>query len=41
MKKSLIAAGVAVAVASGVALAQVKPEILVKQRQAVMTLQGK
>ncbi len=41
MKKSLVAAGVAVAVASGVALAQVKPEILVKQRQAVMTLQGK
>ena len=41
MKKSLIAAGLAVAVASGVALAQVKPEILVKQRQAVMTLQGK
>jgi cytochrome c556 len=41
MKKSLLAAGVAVAVASGVALAQVKPEILVKQRQAVMTLQGK
>ena len=41
MKKSLIAAGVAVAVASGVALAQVKPEILVKQRQAAMTLQGK
>ena len=41
MKKSVLAAGVAVAVASGVALAQVKPEILVKQRQAVMTLQGK
>ena len=41
MKKSLVAAGVAVAVASGIALAQVKPEILVKQRQAVMTLQGK
>jgi len=41
MKKSLVAAGVAVAVASGVALAQVKPEILVKQRQAAMTLQGK
>src|SRR5216684_7893779 len=41
MKKSLVAAGVAVAVASGVAFAQVKPEILVKQRQAVMTLQGK
>ncbi len=41
MKKSLVAAGLAVAVTGGVALAQVKPEILVKQRQAVMTLQGK
>jgi cytochrome c556 len=41
MKKSLLAAGLAVAMTSGAALAQVKPEILVKQRQAVMTLQGK
>jgi cytochrome c556 len=43
MNKSLLAAGMAVALTSvaGVALAQVKPEILVKQRQAVMTLQGK
>src|SRR5690349_1486391 len=41
MKKSLLAAGLAVAMVSGAALAQVKPEILVKQRQAVMTLQGK
>ena len=41
MKKSLLAAGVVIAVASGAALAQVKPETLVKQRQAVMTLQGK
>jgi cytochrome c556 len=41
MKTSLMAAGVLLAVASGVVLAQVKPEILVKQRQAVMTLQGK
>lgn len=41
MKKILVAAGVILAVASGVALAQVKPEVLVKQRQAAMTLQGK
>lgn len=43
MKKSLVAAGVAIAIGAvaGIALAQVKPEILVKQRQAVMTLQGK
>ena len=41
MKKSLLVAGVALALASGAALAQVKPEVLVKQRQAVMTLQGK
>jgi cytochrome c556 len=39
-----LAAAVAVALGAGMAwsaLAQVKPEILVKQRQAVMTLQGK
>jgi len=43
MKKTLLAAGVAIAVGSiaGIALAQVKPDVLVKQRQAVMTLQGK
>lgn len=41
MKKSLLAAGLAVAVMSGEALAQAKPEVLVKQRQAAMTLQGK
>lgn len=44
MKRRFLAAGVAVVVGAGVmlaALAQVKPEILVKQRQAVMTLQGK
>lgn len=41
MKKSLLAAVLAVAVMSGEALAQAKPEVLVKQRQAVMTLQGK
>jgi len=44
MNKKQFAAGVAVvlgvAVAQG-ALAQAKPEVLVKQRQAVMTLQGK
>lgn len=43
MKKSVIAAGVTIALGAfaGTAMAQVKPEILVKQRQAVMTLQGK
>jgi cytochrome c556 len=43
MKKTLLAAGVAIVVGgvAGTALAQVKPEVLVKQRQAVMTLQGK
>jgi len=41
MKKILLLAGVAMAVAGGAAIAQVKPEVLVKQRQAVMTLQGK
>ena len=41
MKKSLLAAGLAVAVLSGEALAQAKPEVLVKQRQSAMTLMGK
>ena len=41
MKKSLLLAGVALAVASAAVFAQVKPDVLVKQRQAVMTLQGK
>ena len=41
MKTSLLAAGVILAVASGAVIAQVKPDVLVKQRQAVMTLQGK
>lgn len=44
MKKSLIAAAVAIVLGAGVAhtvFAQAKPEILLKQRQAVMTLQGK
>ena len=41
MYKSLLAAGLILAVASGAVIAQVKPEILVKQRQSVMTLQGK
>jgi cytochrome c556 len=44
MKKSLMAAGLAAAVtvlASGAAMAQAKPEILVKQRQSAMTLIGK
>jgi cytochrome c556 len=43
MRKTLLAAGVAIAVGglAATALAQVKPDVLVKQRQAVMTLQGK
>ena len=43
MKRSTTAVVVALAlgVAAGTVLAQQKPEILVKQRQAVMTLQGK
>lgn len=44
MNGKLIAAGLAVALGAGIAfsaVAQVKPEVLVKQRQAVMTLQGK
>jgi len=43
MKKSLMAAAVAVTLGSlaGFAAAQVKPEIMVKQRQSAMTLIGK
>ncbi|HEU4352949.1 MAG TPA: cytochrome c [Burkholderiales bacterium] len=43
MKKTLLAAVLVITVGglAGTALAQVKPEVLVKQRQAVMTLQGK
>ena len=44
MTKKLVAASVALALGTGYALiafAQVKPETLVKQRQAVMTLQWK
>jgi len=44
MKKSFWATGVALALGMGVAttaMAQAKPEVLVKQRQAAMTLQGK
>ncbi|HTG97705.1 MAG TPA: cytochrome c [Burkholderiales bacterium] len=43
MKKSLVAAAVAVTLGSlaGFAAAQVKPEIMVKQRQSAMTLIGK
>lgn len=44
MNKQLYLAGLALVLASGyasTALAQAKPEVLVKQRQAAMTLQGK
>jgi len=44
MKKKLMLAGFALALGAGYALtafSQVKPEIMVKQRQAAMTLQGK
>ena len=44
MHRTLIAAAVAVVAAAGIvieAAAQAKPETLVKQRQAAMTLQGK
>ncbi len=44
MKKSLLATGVVLVLGAGFAasaVAQVKPEVLVKQRQAAMTLQGK
>jgi len=43
MKRSGLAAVVALTagVTAGVAFAQQKPEVLVKQRQSVMTLQGK
>lgn len=44
MNKRLLLAGLTLALGAGLAqsaLAQVKPEILVKQRQAAMTLQGK
>ena len=42
MRKTFIAAGAALALATPLsALAQAKPEVLVKQRQAAMTLIGK
>lgn len=44
MRKKILLAALALASgagAMGVAYAQVKPEVLVKQRQAAMTLQGK
>src|SRR5574342_1429060 len=41
MKKRLLLTGLVMALGAGSALAQVKPEIMVKQRQAAMTLQGK
>ena len=44
MKITVLAAGLGLAVGAGAAstaFAQVKPDVLVKQRQAAMTLQGK
>ena len=43
MKKSLLAAAVVLAIGAvgGAAFAQVKPDVLVKQRQSAMTLIGK
>lgn len=43
MKRTLVAAGVMLALGAmgGAALAQVKPDVLVKQRQSAMTLIGK
>jgi cytochrome c556 len=44
MKKRILLAGLALALGTGytlTAFAQVKPDVLVKQRQAAMTLQGK
>jgi cytochrome c556 len=43
VKKTVVAAGVVVALGAmgGAALAQVKPDVLVKQRQSAMTLIGK
>ena len=41
MKKTAFWASLVVAAVSGTVLAQAKPDVLVKQRQAVMTLQGK
>src|SRR3954471_6534330 len=41
MKRSAVVVALALGVAAGTVFAQAKPEQLVKQRQAVMTLQGK
>jgi cytochrome c556 len=43
MKRTLVAAGVAIALGgiAGMALAQMKPDMMVKQRQSAMTLIGK
>jgi len=44
MKRSLLATGAVLVLGAGIAasaVAQVKPDVLVKQRQAAMTLQGK
>lgn len=43
MKKVLVAAGIAIALGgvAGAALAQMKPDVMVKQRQSAMTLIGK
>ena len=43
MRRTVVAVVVALSLGAiaGAALAQAKPEVMVKQRQAVMTLQGK
>ena len=43
MTKTLVAAGIAISLgaAAGIASAQMKPDVLVKQRQSAMTLIGK
>ncbi len=44
MRNSILATGIVFALGAGIsmnALAQAKPDVMVKQRQAVMTLQGK
>lgn len=44
MRKNIVAVGIVLALGAGLSMhaqAQAKPDVMVKQRQAVMTLQGK